>query len=96
MIQTDLTLPQLIEPGASLTVHVTLTPDVNKTFCGSFSFTTNDLGLPTVTMAIQANILWPAMIYTPSSLTFPSTGVGNPSTQRIEIDNRGQGSLRVT
>ena len=86
----------MILPGQTLTVHVTLTPDPGRSLCSPFGFSTNDPALGRVTITVQANILWPVLVYSPASLTFPSTDVGTSSTLQLDVENSGQGPLRIT
>ncbi len=95
MTQTDLAIPSMVLPGETLTAHVTLTPDINKAFCGSFSIDTNDPALYELTITIQASLLWPSLIYQPSSLTFAYTLVGASTTLPITVENHGTAPLRI-
>ena len=83
-------------PGEVLTVHVTLTADIDKTLCGSFSFDTNDPILSWVRITLKSHILSPLVVISPTYVSFSSTAVGSSSTVNLSIGNNGQDVLRIT
>ncbi|MCI0658384.1 MAG: choice-of-anchor D domain-containing protein, partial [Acidobacteria bacterium] len=94
--QTDLILPATLLPGETLTASVTFTADIDKSYCSSFYFFTNDPNLSQVSIQILATILSPRISLSSYYLPFPNTPIGSSSTGSLTAFNLGPGPLIIS
>jgi sugar lactone lactonase YvrE len=104
-VGTDCKANSILATGASCTLSVAFTPKPSSVSGSSTPLselvrvTTNSLNLSSA-QAVQvfgtATPGAPAVTLSPTSLTFPSTGVGFTSTLPVTVTNSGFGNLNVT
>jgi Lactonase, 7-bladed beta-propeller/Abnormal spindle-like microcephaly-assoc'd, ASPM-SPD-2-Hydin len=90
--------PASLAAGANCTFNITLTAPSNTTFSAQLNVTDNATGSPqAVPLSGTGGTPTPAITLAPTSLTFPSTIVGNTSPpMTITVTNTGTAALTIT
>jgi hypothetical protein len=85
-----------LQSGANCTISVTFDPTAEGTRTAFVSITDSALGSPQ-NIALTGTGLAPAIVISPTSLTFPTTLVGRSATpMAVSISNPGDASLNIS
>jgi FG-GAP-like repeat/Abnormal spindle-like microcephaly-assoc'd, ASPM-SPD-2-Hydin len=86
-----------IGAGASCALNVTFTPTATGTETGTVTVTDNAIGSPQTVALTGTGSTAPLVTLAPTSISFPTTAVGSPSTaQVVTLTNSGNASVSIT
>jgi len=84
-----------LAPGGSQPYTLECAPTATGAMSGSFVVTSNDPTHPTVTLPLSCNGIDSNLSITPSPATIPTTRVGEPLVQTIDLSNTGTASMTL-
>ncbi len=84
-----------LAPGGSQPYMLECNPTATGAMSGSFVVTSDDPSNPTVTLPLSCNGIDSNLSIAPSPATIPTTRVGEPLTETIDLSNTGTASMTL-